>query len=163
MLSGEFPCSPWAGAALFLADRINQNTDAENGIGARLSAGDTVILDRYYYSTFAYQGYETDMRWAMEMHYNCPEIRKPDLVLYLTMPPEKCLARIKANRSEEEMEIYETIDRLTAVSRQFDAVFDDLRDKENIVYIDADGTVEEVHARILQAVDNCRAEGATAI
>lgn len=153
MLSGEFPSSPWASAALFLADRINQNTDSENGIIERLSLGETVILDRYYYSTFAYQGYETDMAWAMDMHFRCPEIQKPDLVLFLTMPPEKCLARITANRRAEDMEIYETIDRLTAVSRQFDAVFDALKDRENIVYIDADGSREEVHARILQAVE----------
>lgn len=153
VLSGEIPSSPWGTAALFLADRINQNTDEENGIVKHLNDGDTVILDRYYFSTFAYQGYETDLRWTMDIHYGCPALKRPDIVLFLTMSPEKCIARIRANRKEEELEIYETTERLTAVSRQFDTVFDTVREKENIVYINADGTVEKVHKRIITAVE----------
>ena len=152
LLAGEFESSPWASAALFLADRINQNVHSENGIIKHLEAGDTVILDRYYYSTFAYQGCETDMRWAMDMHFGCPEIRRPDLVLFLTMAPEKCLARIRANRSDRALEIYETEERLAAVSRQFGAVFKALGPEEHVAEINADGSVEEVHARILAAV-----------
>ena len=158
MLAGDFPSSPWASAALFLADRINQNTDGTDGIKKHLAAGDTVILDRYYYSTFAYQGHETDLRWAMDMHFGCPEVTVPDLVLFLTMAPEKCIARITANRTADEMEIFENVEKLTAVSRQFDAVFDTLKERENIVYIDADGTIPEVHARIVAAVENAFGE-----
>ena len=159
MLSGEFPSSPWANAALFFADRVNQNLDPENGIIKHLQNGDTVILDRYYYSTFAYQGHETDMKWAMDLHFGCPALTKPDLTLFLTMPPEKCMERIEANRRADQMEIFETVETLTAVSRQFDAVFDALRDRDNIVYIDADGTVEQVHERIVAAVRNAFPEG----
>ena len=150
-LAGEFGGSPWADAALFLADRINQNADPENGIRKHLSRGDTVILDRYYYSTFAYQGCGTDMDWAMDMHFRCPEIARPDLTLFLTMSPEKCIERITANRKAEELEIFETVETLSAVARQFDRVFDALKGKDYIVYINADGTPEEVHARILAA------------
>jgi|GEM_PF-75608 len=154
VLSGEIPSSPWATAALFLADRINQNTDEQNGIIKHLENGETVILDRYYFSTFAYQGYEIDMDWAMDIHYRCPELKKPDLVLFLTMPPEKCIERITLSRREQPLEIYETKEKLTEISRKFDAVFEKLRGKENVVYIDASGTVEEVHARIVEAVNN---------
>ena len=151
-LSGEFCGSPWADAALFLADRINQNVDAENGILKHLAQGDAVLLDRYYYSTFAYQGCETDMGWAMDMHFRCPEIARPDLTLFLTMAPEKCIARITANRKAESLEIFETVETLSAVADQFSRVFDTLQKSDNIVYIDADGTVREVHERILAAV-----------
>ena len=154
LLAGEFPTSPWATAALFLADRINQNTDPVSGLHKHLDAGETVILDRYYFSTFAYQGCETDLQWTMDIHYRCPELRRPDLVLYLTMAPEKCVERIRANRRAEDLEIYETAERLEATDRQFKAVFAQLRDKENVVEIDADGTVEEVHERILAAAEN---------
>ena len=151
-LAGEFCGSPWADAALFLADRINQNVDAENGILKHLGQGDTVILDRYYYSTFAYQGCDTNMDWAMNMHFGCPEIARPDLTLFLTMEPEKCIARIRANRKTEELEIFETVETLAAVAHQFGRVFDTLHDRDNIVYINADGTIPEVHERILSAV-----------
>lgn len=158
LLAGEFPSSPWGTAALFLADRINQNTDPANGIRKHLREGDTVILDRYYYSTFAYQGHETDLAWTMDIHYRCPEIAKPDLVLFLTMPPEKCVERIKEHRGDRPLEIYETTETLAAVSRQFDAVFEALKEKENVRYINAWGTVEQVHARVLEAVKDAFGE-----
>lgn len=154
VLSGEVPSSPWATAALFLADRIQHNLDPENGIRKHLSDGETVISDRYYFSTFAYQGYETDPQWTMDIHYNCRELARADLVLFLTMSPEKCVERITANRPAEAIEIYENTEALTKISRQFDSVFEKLKDRENIVYINADGTVDEVAERIRTAVEN---------
>ncbi len=151
ILSGEIKCDPWASAALFLADRITHNT-GENGINALTQNGSTVISDRYYYSTFAYQGMDTDLNWAMSMHYNCPLIKKPDLVLFLTMSAEKCIERIHANRKTEDIEIFENTETLKKISCQFDRVFSVIKDRENIVYIDADGTVEEVSERIYNAV-----------
>ena len=152
ILSGEVKTTPWSLAALFLSDRIVHNT-APDGIEKMLSEGKTVISDRYYYSTFAYQGHETDLDWAMDMHFSCPEVRKPDLVLFLTMSPEKCVERIRANRPDEAIEIYENVESLTKISRQFDTVFEKLKDRENIVYIDADGTIEEVSQRLFNAYE----------
>jgi dTMP kinase len=152
ILSGEVKTTPWSLAALFLSDRIVHNT-SEDGIEKMLCDGKTVISDRYYYSTFAYQGHETDLNWAMDMHFNCPEVRKPDLVLFLTMAPEKCVERIRANRPDEAIEIYENVESLTKISRQFDAVFEKLKDRESIVYIDADGTIEEVSQRLFEAYE----------
>ena len=152
VLSGEVPSTPWSTAALFLADRIRHCADPADGIAKHLAAGETVITDRYYFSTFAYQGHETDLDWTMRMHYDCPELIHPDLVLFLTMPPEKCMARITANRPAEAIEIYENTAALTRISAQFDRVFDRLRDRERIVYVDADGTVEEVAERVRAAL-----------
>ena len=148
VLSGEVPSTPWSTAALFLADRIRHCADPLDGIAKHLAAGETVITDRYYFSTFAYQGCETDLRWTVDMHYNCPQLLRPDLVLFLTMPPEKCMERITANRPAEAIEIYENTAALTKISAQFDRIFDLLREKEHVVYIDADGTVDEVAERI---------------
>lgn len=153
VLSGDVQTTPWALAALFLSDRIIHNKNEEDGIEKLLAEGKTVISDRYYYSTFAYQGHETDLSWAMNMHFNCPEVRKPDLVLFLTMSPEKCIERIKANRPDDAIEIYENTESLTRISRQFDAVFEKLKDKERIVYIDADGSIDEVSQRLFNAYD----------
>ncbi len=153
ILSGEVRSDPWALAALFLSDRIIHNVSPEDGIERNIADGKTVISDRYYYSTFAYQGHETDLEWAMDMHFKCPEVRKPDLVLFLTMAPERCVERIRANRPDEAIEIYENVESLTKISRQFDTVFEKLKGRENIVYIDADGTVEEVSQRLFDAYE----------
>lgn len=160
VLSGEVPCSPWATAALFLADRIEHNTRRETGILQRLQAGHTVLTDRYYYSTLAYQGLDTDVDWVLDMHRRCPVVRMPDLVLYLHMSPEKCMERIRRNRPEEDLEIFETTETLTAVGERFDAVFSRLKKTENIVPIDADGSIEAVAARIAEAADRIFTEDA---
>ncbi len=152
VLSGEVKSSPWSTAALFLSDRIQHNI-GENGIRDMLKHGKTVISDRYYYSTFAYQGSDTDVIWAMDMHFNCPEIKKPDLVIFLTADVDVCLDRIRANRPDDAIEIYENTEALSKTKEQFEQVFDMLEDRENIVYVDASGTVEDVHKTIMAVYD----------
>lgn len=157
ILSGEISSSPWSTAAMFLADRIQHNC-AEGGINDLLEKGYTVISDRYYYSTFAYQGSETDLDWTVNIHYSCPAVRRPDLVIFLTMDVDKCLERITANRPAEAMEIYENTEALSRTKELFEKVFEKINDRENIVYVDAFGTVEEVRDRILAAYDGAFSE-----
>ena len=80
-------------AAMFVLDRIFHNVNPD-GIGAMLDAGYDVICDRYYYSSMAYQGSQTDFAWVKDMNLNCPEIRHPDLCIFLDLSPEESLARI---------------------------------------------------------------------
>lgn len=152
VLGGEVPSDPWATAALFYSDRI-QHCVGEGGIKSHLESGETVITDRYYFSTFAYQGIDTDLDAIMDMHYRCPQLIHPDLVIFLTMSPEDCMKRITANRGAEEIEIYENVASLTKISERFNTVFNMLGNKERVVYINAGGTIEEVAADIRRAVD----------
>lgn len=157
VLSGEVPSSPWSTAALFLADRIQHNC-ADGGIGDSLKNGLTVISDRYYYSTFAYQGSETDLKWTMDIHYSCPLVRRPDLVIFLTMGVDECLKRINANRPADAIEIYENAEALSRTKSLFEKVFDEIKERENVVFVDASGSVEEVHERIIAAYDGAFSE-----
>lgn len=152
ILGGSVESDPWATAALFFSDRI-RHCNAEGGIKDRMAKGDIVITDRYYFSTFAYQGMDTDLDAVINMHYSCPDLVHPDLVIFLTMSPEACMNRIKANRGAEEIEIYENVASLTRVAERFDTVFTQLKDKENVVYIDASGTIEEVAESIRKAIE----------
>ena len=56
-------------------------------------------------------------------------------------------------RADQILKIYENTESLTKISRQFDTVFEKLKDRESIVYIDADGTIEEVSARLYDAYE----------
>lgn len=152
VLSGEVESSPWSTAALFLADRIQHNC-GENGIRSYLEKGYTVISDRYYYSTFAYQGSETDLDWTMDIHYSCPFVTRPDIVIFLTADVDECLKRINANRPAEAIEIYENAEALTKTKKLFETVFEKIKNRENIVFVDASGSIDEVHERILAAYD----------
>ena len=133
-------------AAMFVLDRIFHNVNPVSGIEKMLSDGVDVICDRYYYSSLAYQGSETDFEWVASMNLNCPEIRRPDCCVFLDLTPEQSLARINTGRAVRE--IYEEESRLRAVREQFFKVFDLLRARDTIYVIDASGTVEEVAARI---------------
>ena len=152
MLAGELPANEWANAALFFADRVHHNAGPD-GLISRLARGETVLLDRYFYSTLAYQGVNTDPEWVMDMHYGCPGIAIPQLVLFLTLSPEESLRRIAATRAGRPLEIYETEERLRDIARRFELVFPRLRGGETVVRVDASGTKEEVTARLLAAVD----------
>ena len=138
-------------AAMFVLDRIFHNVNPVTGIEKMLSEGIDVICDRYYYSSLAYQGSETDFEWVAGMNLNCPEIRRPDCCIFLDLTPEQSLARINAGRVSRE--IYEEESRLQAVRDKFYHVFDLLRDRDTVRVIDASGTVEEVAARVAAAVE----------
>ena len=146
-LSGNDPRTAAEMAALFTLDRIHHN-QAENGIEKNLAAGFDVISDRYYYSSLAYQGSLTDYEWVRHMNCACPEIRKPDLCIFLDMSPKAALARIGSRG--EATEIYEEEETLTLFRATFMRVFHSLTD--NVAIIDAEGSPEEVSDRVWNAV-----------
>ncbi len=140
ILGGELKKSDCEIATLFTLDRIAHNKDPKNGIEALLKAGHTVICDRYYYSTLAYQGSVTSYPWVRSLNLDCPEIRRPDLCIFLDLTPEQSLQRISKGR--EKLEIFENLETLTRVRESFFSVLTDLDD--NIAVLDAYRSPEEI-------------------
>lgn len=140
-------------AAMFVLDRIFHNVNNKWGIEKMLADGYDVLCDRYYYSSLAYQGSETDFDWVKHMNLDCPEIRTPDACVFLDLTPEESLERISKGRATTE--IYETKEKLTAVRNKFLTVFDELkgREGENIFIISAFGDVDTISKRISNAID----------
>ena len=138
-------------AAMFVLDRIFHNVNPVHGIEKMLADGVDVICDRYYYSSLAYQGSETDFEWVAGMNLNCPEIRTPDCCIFLDLTPEQSLKRISVGRVSRE--IYEEESRLQAVRDKFYHVFNLLKTRDTIRIIDASGSVDEVAARVSAAVE----------
>lgn len=139
-LSGLNKKTPCEMAAMFVLDRIYHNVNPVNGIEKMLSDGYDVICDRYYYSSLAYQGSETDYGWVCSMNLGCPEIRTPDLCVFLDLDPDTSLSRINSNRSTTE--IYETREKLEKFRRRYFEIFDSL--KENIAVINAAQNIDRV-------------------
>ena len=129
-------------ASMFLLDRIFHNVNPVDGIEKFLAAGVDVICDRYYYSSLAYQGSETDFDWVLDMNLNCPEIRKPDICIFLDLEPEKAIERISANRMVTE--IYEEKGRLAKYRNRYFDIFEMLKFTDNIAVIDTDRPIEAV-------------------
>ncbi len=139
-------------ASMFLLDRIFHNVNPVNGIEKFLSEGVDVICDRYYYSSLAYQGSETDFDWVLDMNLNCPEIRKPDLCIFLDLAPDKSLERISKNRLVKE--IYEEKDRLEKFRRRYFDIFEMLKFTDNIAVLDTDRDIESISDDIYDLVAN---------
>ncbi len=136
-------------SALFVLDRIFHNVNP-NGIEAMLADGYDVICDRYYYSSMAYQGSQTDAEWVRDMNLSCPEIRRPDLCVFLDLSPEESLRRIARDRTSTE--IYEKKEILEAVREKFFGVFRELDDR--VAIIDTTGlSIDEVAEKVAAAVE----------
>lgn len=150
-LGGKIKKTECEMAVMFVLDRIAHNTHPTEGIEAILSSGTDIICDRYYYSTLAYQGHSTSYEWVKSMNLLCPEIRKPDICVYLDLTPEESLERISKGR--DSVEIYENEEKLTSVRKAFFRVFEDMGDSENIAVIDAYRSVEAISSDICAEVD----------
>ncbi len=150
ILSGNVSRTSEELAVLFTLDRIFHNVGSENGIAKMLANGVDVICDRYYYSTIAYQGNETDPAWVAQMNLDCPSIAKPDLCIFLDLSAEESMKRIEAGRSKRE--IFETRERLEQVRRAFFNAFERLPD-ENIRIVNAARPIAEIADEIAALTD----------
>ena len=60
-----------------------------------LRRGDTVLCDRYIFSSYAYQGYGRglDMRFLRDINRYAAEHFMPDVTLFLNIPPVRAFER----------------------------------------------------------------------
>ena len=119
-LSGAVAAGAEELATLFLLDRIGHNL-AQDCIDACLRAGVTVLCDRYYYSSIAYQGGDDSARmaWVCRMNLDCPAVRRPDACLLFDLEPETAMRRITARAGGTATEIYETLEQQTRIRARF--------------------------------------------
>ena len=138
-------------STLFLLDRIGHNVAPVNGIRALLDEGYTVLCDRYYYSSMAYQGFDTSFDWVAESNLNCPDILRPDGCIIFDLPAEVCMRRIEDGRDQKE--IYETVSKQDELRRRFAYIASYIKERggETIITVNADGTVEDVARLIYEA------------
>lgn len=146
-LAGAEPAGNSRLGALFLLDRIGHNEQ----ISAWLAEGKTVICDRYYYASMAYQGVGGSFDWVASMNLDCPDIRRPDGCILLDMEPAESMARIHAGRSADSLEIYETVAQQTDIRARFVRIAEHLTGREPILFVNAAGTPDEVTERVLAA------------
>ena len=151
-LSGRVPSTVSQMADMFVEDRVIHNKDDEHGIDAVLAKGQTVISDRYYYSSLAYQGAELGFEHVARLNLENPDIRTPDVCVFLDLSPEVSLERI-GKRADTPTEIYENYEYLEKTRRMFYDVFDRLKERgERIEIVDASRSAHEIAAEILERV-----------
>lgn len=156
-LAGFTPRTGSEMAALFMADRVAHNMNPVWGIEKLLRDGSDVICDRYYYSSFAYQGQYTDEEWVYAINLGCPDIRKPDLCLFLDLDFEEARARMGGARAH--LEIYENESDMRATRERYTEVFRRLEGRENIRLINAarpaDEVADEIYSQVAALLQLC--------
>ena len=152
ILTGQEQMDPRALAGLFVADRI-QHLAGPGGILEQLAAGISVICDRYYFSSYAYHSLDVPMDWVIQVNEEAARMCRPDLTVFVDVQPEDTIARIRSGR--DHTELFEKLDTLKQVRKNYFTAFEKLRDREHIAVVDGSGTVEEVARRIADAVYPC--------
>jgi dTMP kinase len=107
-----------------------------------LEKGIHVISERYFYSTIVYQSvlYGVDPEWIREMNRFA---RKPDLVIFLDIPPEESIRRA------ETRDRHETLEFQTKIRKAFEGIIE----KDGFIVIDGNRAKEEVFEDVKKAVE----------
>jgi len=125
-------------ALLFAVDRVDH---VEKEIKPMLENGKIVVSDRYVYSTLAYQGAAgLDIKWIEEINRLA---LSPDLAIYIDVPPEVVVKRIRRKKSV--MERLETQRRVREVYMKF-------VENGKLVPVDGNRRKDEVAKDILTVV-----------
>jgi dTMP kinase len=150
ILKGESTADERTIAALFAADRLDHLLNKANGIVRKIEEGYAVITDRYYFSSYAYNGTHTPLDWVIAANSLSAGILKPDLNIFIDVSPEVSMQRINKNRNRKEL--YETAENLKNVRQKYFETFDLLKHQEKIAVIDGNRAPEEIAGDIWKAV-----------
>lgn len=133
-------------AGLFVADRLDHLLNKANGILKKLAEGYTVITDRYYFSSYAYQGIHMPVDWVIEANSLSADLLRPDLNIYIDILPEISMTRLHKTRSA--IELYESIENLTNVRDKYFEIFQRLKSRETVFITEGNRLPEIIAADI---------------
>ncbi len=129
---------------LFMADRLE---DASLNIIPALKSGNIVLLDRYYYSTAAYQSKNFSEAKDIIIRNRSLNLPEPDILFFLDIDPDIAYNRVASREKNNNLECFETPTKL----RLIDSIYREII-PENTVTIDAalspDETAKQVYMHI---------------
>jgi len=141
LAEGRQGVTPEEELSYFINDR---REDVERNIRPALEQNRIVVLDRYYYSTAAYQG-ALGFDPGQICRDNEAFAPRPDLVLLFQVPPEEGLDRIQ--KSREAASSFEKAEYLNRVKSIFDSFHG-----PHFCRIDADRPKDVVHQHVVKEV-----------
>lgn len=149
ILMGRRKADPRVTAFLFAADRLDHLLNEENGIAAKVSGGTTVITDRYYFSSYAYHSGDMPMDQVIRINEQSQEILRPTVTVFIDIDADTAMERILRNRDHQEL--FEKKSKLAEVRLNYFEAFDKLKDTEEIIVVNGNGTPEEIAEDIWDA------------
>ena len=129
---------------LFVLDRKQH---VEEKIQPALDDGTMILMDRYYYSSMAYQvAGGIDVEDIRKKHAFAP---KPDVVLIFDLPVSVALERVKGHSDADEFEKDEHLEKVREA-------YLDLENDPLVRIVDATGTPEEIFEDVWRLVSEVR-------
>jgi dTMP kinase len=134
---------PQAEALAFAADRMDH---VMREVVPALARGDTVVTDRYYLSSLAYQALGCDLTWLIEINRFA---LRPDLTVFLDVPAAVGMDRLSGRENRERFE--EDRGELDRIAGLYHTAIAALREVgEEIHVIDGTRSPAQIHAEILR-------------
>lgn len=145
--SEQVDIDPLTEALLFAADRAQQVKEL---VKPSLEKGWIVLSDRYIDSSLAYQGVARGCGLEAVQNLNqwATGRLEPDLTIFLDLPVEKGLARTAGYRDRIEQESVEFHHNVRHAYDMLIRIY-----PNRIVTVDATGSPEDVHTRVVQIVE----------
>jgi len=141
-LKKEFRTTPLALAYLYAADREDHLGNPEYGMEKHIEDGEIVVSDRYFFSSFAYQGVEVDKSKVKELN----DFPYPMAVVYVDASAKLAMKRIEERGNGKEL--FERLDFLEKVRDGFEEAFKDLPEGVKLVRVDASLSKEEIADKV---------------
>ena len=149
-MTGRIPSDEKTIAALFVADRLDHLNNPVNGILSKIEAGITVLSDRYYLSSYAYNGAHVSLDWVIQANAMCAELLRPDINIYIDIDPQVSLGRVSRRGSTER---YEKLDNMERVRKKYFELFERLGKEEKIAVVQSRREVQETAKKIREVAD----------
>ncbi len=153
MLSGEFHVDEKTNAYLFAADRC-EHIFGKGGVKELCESGKTVVSDRYFFSSLAYQSVSCGLELPQLLNSPFP---LPEYLFFFDINPEISLGRVNARNSHKE--IYENIEAQKKIAALYEKVISmyesnsRLREEMKIIRIDASKTIEDISQIIKEELE----------
>ena len=142
LLDKKLSIDPVSEMLLFMASRVQL---LEQKILPALNSGHVVLLDRYWFSTYAYQGFAGELGTATVIdQVTLLKLARPDLVVMLDGDPERLASRHSGASDRIEAK---GLEYQRAVRIGYQILISSMKDIFRAV--DAEKSMEDVHAAVV--------------
>ncbi|MCL4399381.1 dTMP kinase [Candidatus Parvarchaeota archaeon] len=139
---------------LYFIDIIKDNREVKE----KLARGEFVLMDRYVFSTVAYQaagGFDIEKSKSI---VSLSGINKPDLVLYIDMPEDISMSRKYKQKESSSVDKFEKNRKfLLSVKKNYNTLLEENFYSDRWARIDAgDDTIDSVFKMILKKIEDAK-------
>lgn len=149
-MTGRVQTDERAIAALFAADRLDHIFNEVNGIKKKLDEGVSVLCDRYYLSSFAYNGGLVPTEWVIALNAQARDALRPDLTVFLDVLPEEGMTRVERRGDRER---YEKLEFQRKLRENYFELFRRFGEEEHVVVVKSEADKAETQKGVRRAAD----------